>query len=165
MIETERLIIRPWRDGDRAVYVATCTPKRSPPILAALPASRTSMPGSAAFARARATMASASGRWSGRPTRHSSAIAASSERTCRIRPSRTTSRSAGLARRCLGAGIRDGGGHRCPRLGVGQSQRAAHRVFHHPCQSIEPKSDAADRHAAARGPRFRASELSAGPSA
>jgi len=24
MIETERLIIRPWRDGDRAVYVATC---------------------------------------------------------------------------------------------------------------------------------------------
>lgn len=24
MIETERLIIRPWRDGDRAVYLATC---------------------------------------------------------------------------------------------------------------------------------------------
>jgi len=24
MIETERLIIRPWRDDDRAVYVATC---------------------------------------------------------------------------------------------------------------------------------------------
>jgi len=24
MIETERLIIRPWRDGDRAVYIATC---------------------------------------------------------------------------------------------------------------------------------------------